>query len=430
MLKSFLQSLLRSLAKIIIKKYHPDVVGITGSIGKTSTKEAVAAVLKTKFNVRASVRNYNNQIGLPLTVIGVDKTPGKSFLGWLAVIGRALKIILRRDADYPEILVLEMGADRPGDIRYLVNIAPCKVGVLTYISHVHTEFFKTIKKIAQEKRTILSHLNEDDFAVVNFDNDIVMQNSRGKAETLTYGFKEGADFRSTDVNIIIDSDTGWPAGLNFKVSHEGSFIPVFMPGVMAEHLISTALAGLAVGHIFGINLVEAANSLRELKPLSGHMRIIQGIKNTLIIDDSYNSSPEPAKSALLTLSRIKIDEGVERYAVLGDMLELGPETEFAHRQIGFQVAELGVDVLITVGEASKHTAQAALEAGMDEHKVIMFDNSESAAHFLQEVLKEGDVALIKGSQSIRMEKIVKEIMAEPLRAKELLVRQDDEWLNR
>lgn len=430
MLVSLLQSILRTLAKIILKKYHPDVVGITGSIGKSSTKEAIAVVLKTKFDVRASSKNYNNQIGLPLTVIGLEKTPGKSIFGWLAVFGKALKLIFSRDRNYPEILVLEMGADRPGDIQYLVDIAPCKVGVLTYISHVHTEFFKTIKKIAQEKRTILSHLNEDDFAVVNFDNDLVMQNAKGKAETLTYGFREGADFQATDVNVIMDQNTGWPTGLNFKVTHDGSFIPVYMPGVMAEHLIPTVLAGLAVGHIFGVNLVEAVNSLRELNPLPGHMRIISGIKNTLIIDDTYNSSPEPAKSALSTLSRVKIKPGAERYAVLGDMLELGQETEFAHRQIGFKVAELSIDVLITVGEASKHTALAAREAGIEEHKVIMFNDSESAGRFLQEALKEGDVVLIKGSQSIRMERIVKEIMAEPLRAKELLARQDSDWMKK
>ncbi|PIT88122.1 MAG: hypothetical protein COU29_03870 [Candidatus Magasanikbacteria bacterium CG10_big_fil_rev_8_21_14_0_10_36_32] len=427
---SILQSILRVLAKTILKKYHPDVVGITGSIGKSSTKEAIAVVLQTKFDVRASSKNYNNQIGLPLTVIGVEKTPGKSLLGWLMVFSKALKLIFCRDCNYPEILVLEMGADRPGDIQYLVDIAPCKVGVLTYISHVHTEFFKTIKKIAQEKRTILSHLNEDDFAVVNFDNDLVVQNSKNKAETLTYGFKEGADFQATDVNIIIDPNTGWPTGLNFKVTHDGSFIPVFMSGVMAEHLIPTFLAGLAVGHIFGVNLVEAVDSLRKLNPLPGHMRIISGIKNTVIIDDTYNSSPEPTKSALSTLSRIKIKTGAERYAILGDMLELGQETEFAHRQIGFKVAELGIDVLITIGEASKHTAEAAREAGMDEHKVVMFENIESAGRFLQEVLEEGDAVLIKGSQSIRMEKIVKEIMSEPLRAKELLARQDSDWMKK
>ena len=147
MLKSFLQNLLNTLAKRILKKYKPDIVGITGSVGKTSSKETIATVLEAKFSVRRTSKNYNNEIGLPLTIIGVEKTPGRSILGWLGVIWKAKKLLLKRNENFPEILVLEMGADKPGDIEYLTDLAPCKVGVLTFISHAHTEFFKTIKKI-------------------------------------------------------------------------------------------------------------------------------------------------------------------------------------------------------------------------------------------------------------------------------------------
>ena len=147
----------------------------------------------------------------------------------------------------------------------------------------------------------------------------------------------------------------------------------------------------------------------------------------MIIDDTYNSSPEPAISALHTLAKINVKPGAERYAVLGDMLELGPETENAHRVVGMKVAELGIDFLITVGEASKHTANAAREAGLAEHQIAMFADSVSAGKFLQDKLEEGDVILIKGSQGVRMEKIVKEIMADPLQAPALLVRQGPEW---
>ncbi len=428
MLKSLLQYLLRILSKKILKKYKPDIIGITGSVGKTSAKEAVAAVLQKKFTVRRSTKNYNNEIGAPLTIIGVEKTPGKSILGWLAVMFKAKKLILKRDKNYPEILVLEMGADKPGDIEYLTEFAPCKVGVLTFISHAHTEFFKTIKKIAQEKRIIISHLRQDGFAVLNFDNELVMQSiSTTKAEVVTYGFKEGADLRATDVNILKDEQTGWPIGLNFKVLYKGSVVPAYLPGVIAKSAISAALAGLAVGTIFGVNLVEGAQALGKLEGLPGRMRLIPGIKNTLIIDDTYNSSPEAAKAALEALAQVAIKDGAERYAALGDMLELGLETENAHRELGFKVAEMGIDYLITVGEAAKHTAQAAKEAGLDEHAVASFASSGEAGRFLQEKLKEGDVVLAKGSQGVRMEKLVKEVMAEPLQAAKLLPRQGKEW---
>lgn len=421
---------LRVISKKILKKYRPDIIGITGSVGKTSTKEATEMVLKTKFNTRASYKNYNNEIGVPLTIIGVDKTPGNSIFGWLEVFMKAFKLLIKRDVSYPEILVLEMGADKPGDIAYLTDIAPCKVGVLTYIAHAHTESFKTIKKIAQEKRIIVSHLKEDNFAVLNFDNELVMQNAKTKAEVLTYGFNDGADFQATDINVIYNQDTNWPTGINFKVNYKGGFVPVMLPGAVAVHLVPSALASMVIGHIFGINLVDSAGALRQMNPLAGHMCIISGIKNTLIIDDTYNSSPDPTKFALKTLANISVKDGAKRFAVLGDMLELGAETENFHREIGVLVNELKLDILVTVGEASKHTIKAAREVGMEEHRAIAFADSVSAGRFLQDLIKSGDVLLIKGSQGMRMEKVVKELMADPLKAKDLLVRQTDEWNNK
>ena len=373
MFKNILQSMLAGLAKKIIKKYKPDIIGITGSVGKTSSKEAIAAVLQTKFSVRRNVKNYNNEIGVPLTIVGADTAPGRSIVGWLKILWKAKKLLLTADKNYPELLVLEMGADKPGDIAYLTELAPCKVGVLTFISHAHTEFFKTIKKIAQEKRIIISHLNQDGFAVLNFDNDMVMQNiGATKAEVITYGFKDGADLQASDIHILNDERTGWPTGLNFKVLYKGSIVPVFLPGIVSRSAISAGLAGLAVGLIFGVNLVEGAQALAGLEQgLPGRMRLVKGVKNTLIIDDTYSSSPEAAKAAVAVLAQLEVKSGARRYAALGDMLELGSETENAHRELGFKVAELGIDFLITVGEAAKHTAQAAKEAGLDENKIAL-----------------------------------------------------------
>jgi len=431
MLKTILQMLLRRYAKKIIKKYKPDIIGITGSVGKTSSKEAITAVLGSKFNVRANKKNYNNEIGLPLTIIGVEKTPGKDVFGWFKVFLKAFALRCSRDVNYPDILILEMGTDKPGDIEYLLEIAPCKVGVLTFIGNAHIEFFKTIKKIAQEKRLIISQLKDDGFAVLNFDNELVMQNSKTNAETFTYGFKDGADFQATDVNIITDEKTNWPTGLNFKVLYNGNIVPVFLPGFIAEQFIPAALSALAVGHIFGINLVESAMALRNIKPLAGHMRLISGIKQTLLIDDTYNSSPDAVRSALNVVNKILPHGAGKRIAILGDMLELGTDTEMAHREIGFRVAELNFDLLMTVGEASKKfTAVAAKEAGMDENKIVVFDDSVSAGKFLQNKMEKGDVILIKGSQGKRMEKIVKEVMAEPEQAGELLVRQEEYWIRK
>lgn len=431
MLVSALYYFLKKFSSAIIRKYRPDVVGVTGSVGKTLAKEAIRLVLACRFDVRASVKNYNNQAGVPLTIIGAAETPGRSVIGWLMVFAKALRLLAVRDARYPGKLVLEMGADRPGDIEYLTDMAPCAVGVLTAVAHAHTEFFKTIRKIAQEKRIIISHLRRDGRAVLNFDDELAMESAgAAKAEVLTYGFKEGAAVRATDVNVLFDASGFHPLGLNFKVHYQGNIVPVFLPAALSKSLIPAALAAIAVGSVFGINLVEAAEALRRFDPLPGRLRLIPGIKNALIIDDTYNSSPAAAKAALETLADIPAPVGAERWAVLGDMLELGPETEAAHREIGFKVAELGIDFLITVGETSKITAAAAREAGLLEHCIARFADSPAAGKFLQEHLSGGDVVLVKGSQGARMEKIVKEIMAEPLKAGELLARQEESWMKK
>lgn len=428
---SVLQWLLRTFSKKILAKYRPDVVGITGSVGKTSAKEAVAEVLSSRFVVRASKKNYNNEIGLPLAVIGVDTSPGRSLIGWAVVFWRASRLLAVRVKNYPQILVLEMGADKPGDIQYLTDLAPCKVGVLTFISHAHTEFFKTIGKIAQEKRVIISHLKADGFAILNYDNALVMeQASVTRATTITYGFKEGADLRATDLNVLMSEDGRRPIGFNFKVNYNGASVPVFLPDIISHSFIPATLAALAVATTFGINLLEAAERLRRLQPLAGHMRALSGIKQTLIIDDTYNSSPAAVKAALQTLASIAVPTGAEHFAVLGDMLELGPETEAAHREMGLLVAEMGIEYLMTVGPASKLTAEAAVEAGLDPTHCASFATSSEAGKFLQEKMKKGDVVLVKGSQGSRMEKIVKEVMAEPLKARNVLVRQEEEWLAR
>ncbi len=427
MLTNTLHSLLASYAKKILKKYQPKIIGITGSVGKTSTKESIAAVLKIKFRLRASHKNYNNEIGLPLTVIGVEDSPGSSLFGWALVFIKAQKLLWSTDPSYPELLVLEMAADKPGDIGYLVDIAPCDVGVLTAIGRAHTEFFKTVKKVAQEKKKIISHLTSEGVAILNIDNELVREQiSATSARVITYGFRHDAELQASDAHIVYD-DAGLPSGINCKVNFKGSSVPMFLPGIVAEHLVLPALAALAVADVYSVNIIEAAALLRSLTPLPGRMHLIPGVKETILIDDSYNSSPEAAKAALATLGSIRLPPGGERYAVLGDMLELGEETRDAHREVGFSAAEHDIDFLITVGEASKLTAEGAKEAGLPEHQVACFADTASAGKFLQEKLSPGDIVLVKGSQGMRLERVLKEVMDEPLRAEALLVRQGPEW---
>lgn len=428
-MRKLIQLKLKILSKLILKKYKPKIIGITGSVGKTSAKEAVYTVLKTKFNVRRNTKNYNNEIGLPLTIIGSD-SPGKSIFGWLGVFFKALGLILFKDKNYPKILVLEMGVDRPGDMKYLMGIAKGDIGIVTLISHSHEEFFEDVKEIQKEKGLLVENLKPGGWAILNFDDELTRELAgKSKVKVLSYGFKEGAMLRAQELVFSFEKtkEVDNLLGLSFKLTYNGSFIPVLLPQVIGYNSIYAALVAAAVGATMEMNLVEISKAMREFDSPNGRMNLIDGIKHTLIIDDTYNSSPISVMSALDIVSKIPIAKGARRFAVLGDMLELGKYSEEGHREVGRYAAKARVDKLITVGERARDIARSAEEAGMARDNIFEYTDVAEAGRFIQQRIEQGDLILVKGSQGMRLEKIVKEIMAEPLRAKELLVRQEEEW---
>ncbi len=435
-MKTILYALLRFYTRKIIQKYKPQIIGITGSIGKTSTKEAVFTVLSAKYKIRENIKNYNNEIGVPLTFIGCESA-GKNPFKWLGVFWRAQKLLLMRDANYPEYVVVEMGADKPGDIRYLVDMVPLNVAIITSISESHIEKFgNKIENIYKEKTDIIRFLPNTSYAVLNFDDERVAKSVKETdAQVRSYGFAEGADFQALEVLVSgqafdDNTDVAHIRGVSFKVSHGGSTMPFMLPKVLGSQHINSALAACAVGVIYGMNLIEISEALRKYCPPNGRMNLIEGIKHTLIIDDSYNASPASTRNAIESASMIRLKDSAQTFVVLGDMLELGSHTNLAHAEIGALVASKAFDYLFTVGELGEHIARAARSQGMPEDRVVSFSTSEEAGKFLQDRIEQGDLILVKGSQGVRMEKVVKEIMAEPLRAFELLVRQDESWLRK
>lgn len=423
--KRIVQKILGGLAKAILRKYKPDIIGVTGSIGKTSTKEAIHRVLSHKFSVRQNIKNYNNEIGLPLTIIGAS-SGGRSIWHWIGVFIKAFVILIWKEKSYPDILVLEMAVDRIGDMKYLTDLAPCQVGVVTYIGPVHLEFFQTVEKIAKEKSVMVSHLDKNGWAILNCDNDYVCDMKEvAKGRVLNYGIKnQEADLKASEINFSQDNGQEI-TGLNFKLSYRGSTIPIFLPNILGEHLIYAALAGAAVGLIYDMNLLEISESLRLFEAPKGRMNMIEGIKGTFIIDDTYNAGPDSMEAGVNVLG--KINTSGKKFAVLGDMLELGEYTAEAHRLVGKAVSDNKIDFLITVGERARTIAAETERQGMDSDNVFTFSDTERASRFLQERIERGDFILVKGSQGMRMEKIVKEVMAEPLKAEKLLVRQEKPW---
>ncbi len=419
-MKKIVQFILKILTKAVLLRFKPTIVGITGSVGKTSTKEAIYTVLSSKFRVRRNVKSYNTEIGVPLTILGLE-TARKSFFGWFKNFFKALGVILF-GVNFPKILVIEMGASKPNDIKYLLGLIQPKIGIVTAVAPTHLEFFGQVEKVAQEKERLIKALPKEGTAILNFDDERVyaMKESSG-GEVLTFGFGQGAAVRASNLELrIMNHESGISAvrGISFKVNYKGSSIPVRLAGVLGKQQVYAALPAIAVGLKFGMNLIEISESLGKYKAPAGRMNIIGGVKHTLIIDDTYNSSPTSSLAALETIEKL---DG-RKVVVLGDMLELGTYTEEGHRQVA-RIASQVADLIFTVGERAKFITDEARVCGFDKDKIFEFSCAEDAQKPLQAQIKKDDIILVKGSRAVHMEKIVKEIMAEPERAGELLVEE-------
>lgn len=416
-----------------LKKYNPRIIGVTGSVGKTSAKEAIFTVLAGHFRARRNEKNYNNEIGIPLTIIG-SSSGGSSVFGWLKVFFKWMAIMIL-PLEYPEILILEMGADRPGDLKYLTDFVKLEVGVLTDISASHMEFFKNLEGIAKEKWTIIKSLNEKGLAIINVDNPTLANlKDQVKSSLITLGFSKEAEMQATDIafsysdtavllpqNIRADKEI---RGISFKLNYRGASIPVRLNNVLARHQIYPALFAAAVGTWFGLNLVEIGAALENFSPPCGRMNLIAGIKKSFIIDDTYNGSPASMQAALETLGTIAAPRKV---VVLGDMLELGEETQSRHKKLAQKFLEIKGDLIFLVGKRMQFAAEELQKNNFSQDNVFHFSDPVQAGKKLQEIIREGDLILVKGSQGMRMEKIVEEIMAHPQKAQELLCRQNEEW---
>lgn len=421
---------LNILAKAYLRRFKPRIIAVTGNVGKTSTKEAIAAVIGTVKRVRSGKGNLNNEFGVPLTIIGDwadDYYEGGSGLWfWMKVLPLSFFRFFFT-TDYPEVLVLEYGADRPGDIGRLAGKFKPDVGVVTAIGEipVHVEYFAGPAELAREKRKLVEALESSDFAVLNFDDLTVLEmRDKTKARVLTYGFGDGATIKASNMNILTDS-SGTSEGLNFKLHRGEGYVPVNIYGSLGKSQGYAAAAAAAVGTALGMNMIQVSDALSEYKGPKGRLKLLKGIKNSLILDDTYNASPASTHLALETLESLS---GKRRIAVLGDMLELGKYTIEAHEEVGNFLKDK-VDVLVAVGARAKFIAESA-ENQMPLENIYKFDTSDAAKSKVKELLQEGDLVLVKGSQGMRMEKIVEEIMAEPDKKKDLLVRQGGGWASK
>lgn len=362
---------LQKLAREVLSGLDVQIVGITGSIGKTTTKEFAAALLDPPFKVLKSEGSYNNHIGLPLS-------------------------ILKLKEDH-EIAVLEMGMNHAGEIKRLTEIAPPEVALITNIQPVHLEFFEGIEDIAKAKKEILEGMDPGGKAILNGDDQWVMTIAEDwNGEKILFGLSAKCDVYAK--NIQIEGFNGMSFELSYGGKSEKTSLPFFY-----ETALNNYLAAVALGYAFAIpfeDILKKTGSLELYKMRGGLVHLEEGMT---LIDDSYNSNPIALKYILKNVAELPSQRKV---AVLGDMRELGQESVEYHRQAGEQVVKFNYDILVTVGTLSRHMAEAAQASGMSKDYIYSFDNSDDAAKNLWPLLEQGDLILIKGSRGIKMEKIV------------------------
>ncbi len=357
---------LQNLARSIRQKFPFTLIGITGSAGKTTTKEMIATLIGTERKTFKSWGNFNNLIGCPLCV---DNTP-----------------------DDAQVVVSEMGMNHKGEIATLAGLLRPDFGVYTNIGPVHIEFFGTIEKIAEAKRELLENLAPNGTVIVNADNKYVVDISRDfKGRKVTYGIDHHADFRGTDIQ-----ERGL-FGTRFQV--QGHALDLTLPG---RHNLENLLAAIATARTYGTSWEGIERGVRELTP-AYHRGVIIPVGGATVYDDTYNSNPYAVTRALTLLQQADVKG--RRIAVIGDMLELGDKELDYHTETGRAIPR-DVDVVVGVGRRSKSLLDGARWAGFADEKLHHFEDAEAAGHFLKTFIADGDLVLIKASRGIGLDRTV------------------------
>lgn len=414
MFKSVIQFLLERYVVKYFKK-HPEVklIVVAGSVGKTSTKRAIATLLSRRFRVALEEGNHNTHLSAPLAILGVEYPENvKSIAAWISVL-RAVRQRIKMPTG-TDVIIQEIGADHPGDIAHFGTYLRPFIGVVTAVTPEHMEFFKNIDTVAKEE---LTAANFSELAVINRDDiDGKYATFLTNANLSTYGTTGSAEYRFEVQNFTTEN------------GYEGSVMtPEYEPTlatveVVGEHSLRPVMGAVAVAAKMGMSTDEIIEGLKLISPVPGRMNILKGQKNTIIIDDTYNSSPIAASSALQALYGL---QAPQRIAILGDMNELGELSEGEHTTLGNLCDPNLLSWVVTIGtQAEKYLAPAARQRGC---QVRSFKNAIDAGSFVHSVLEDGAAVLAKGSQGgIYAEEAVKILcnMDQSI----ALVRQSPKWL--
>ena len=351
------------------------VIAVTGTNGKSTTKEMIASIIETKYKTLKTQGNLNNHIGLPLT-------------------------LLKREPEH-EVGVLEMGMSAAGEIKRLAEIAKPDIGVITNISAGHLGQLKTIKDVQAAKGELFDSLHKEGTAIVNADDPLVLELAKSlRIKKITYGIKEPADIQASDIQNKGNH------GFTFTAKIFDQAIPVKLPQIGYCNIYN-ALAALATGHSLGITGKEMNLGLKNYQQIPQRNEQIH-YEGMTLINDTYNANPQSMREALKTLKEINTQG--KRFFIIGDMLELGPLSEPAHHELGQEIAGSNVDYLVTVGPLASLAAESAKVNVQQQLQIEKFNTHDEAANYLLQKVKKGDCLLVKGSRGSKMENVVQEFL--------------------
>ena len=455
-LKDSIVKIITYQAKFILKKNNPKIIAVTGNLGKTSTKDFIYTALKKNLQnekgdslLLASKKSMNSDTGIPLTILGLE-TGWTSFSLWFKIIINGF--VRMFDTYEYKYLVLEVGADAPGDIEKICRYVKPDIAVLTGFAEVpvHIEFFDNDReKLIREKKYLIENIKEGGTFIYNLDDEdcrrIASEMSSRNINLKSFSIKDPeADIYANNIDVDLKEDnkyitrvTGCSADLHLKNKKESK---VVMQGVVGEAVFYSLLPSMLIADQLNVDIQKAIEDIEKTKRTSGRMRVLEGVHNSTIIDDTYNSSPKALRHGIDVVKNIKTKG--KKIFVLGDMLELGDYTKREHENIGKLLVGVA-DILIVSGIRAKMIADSAIASGMDRDSVIITTGSVEAGRELlialeNEVEKDykegrvekevgGDLIFVKGSQGARMEKVVRMILGKNHNPDTDLVRQDKMW---
>lgn len=430
LLKQLVKTIFQYEARLILKRYKPKVIAITGSVGKTLAKEAIYSIISKNFFVRKSEKSFTTQLGVPLAIIGCPRGTG-SALEWLDNIFFGIKILFKKNS-YPEWLILEIDADKPGDINSVSSWLRPDILIMTAIGEVpsHIEAFQSFDVFLSEKTNIINSVKKDGVIIYNADDSVVCGLVKDvPIRKVSCGVKNDADIKGSLSSILYSNTKSHsiPNGMTFDIIFQNNNYSINILETLGIQNEYASLIAFASSLELKIPIEKIVSILNKYSKIPGRMTIISGINDSVILDDSYNSSPLAVAESISTFSNIITQN--RKIAVIGDMLELGKYSHTEHKNIAVQLKDVA-NLVYCVGIRSRKIKEELVILGFDEDKVFTVGTSSEAGEVVSKILLAGDLVLVKGSQAIRMEKVVEKIMKHPEDKKKLLIRQDKEWQNR